>query len=98
MNDLESYGDSKFDKGWLESCKDYLKKRRKEEMKKTDLTKVTVSVSKTIQENDYEPCTILIEQEVYVEEHAEAEVRRDMFEDINNDVNTFFEIRKEEDD
>ena len=64
-------------------------------MAKTDLIKVTVCVSKTIQEEQFQPRNILIEQETYTTPDNVAELRADMFDDINNDINAFFKKRKE---
>ncbi len=57
--------------------------------------KVTVSISKTIQEQNYQPCTILLEQETTVPEDEAHETRNNMFIDLNEDLNAFFKNREE---
>ncbi len=59
--------------------------------------KVTVSISKTVQEEQFQPYVISLEQETTVPEDEADEVRSNTFSDLNEDLNSFLEKRKEED-
>ena len=55
--------------------------------------KITISISKTIQERQFEPCSILIEEEFYCDTDVSNSITDEIFKKLNRKINKFFKVR-----
>ena len=64
---------------------------------KINLSKITIKVSKTIQEKSYEPFTVGIEQEIICETKGnidqEQEIRENLYKKLEEDLDNFINER-----